>query len=144
MVTQLRNFAQVGLLLLAVCTLAFAAPPGKRDWPAIERIVRAQLAAFAADDAATAFSFASPAIRYQVGNAERFMAMVRTSYRPVYRQKSATFLQPAVIEGSVIQPVRIVTEEDDVVVALYRMERDDKGRWSIAGCELAPSTERMI
>jgi len=33
-----------------------------------------------------------------------------------------------------------VLKDDTVLVALYTMQKDDAGRWRIAGCLLAPST----
>jgi hypothetical protein len=45
-----------------------------------------------------------------------------------------------VIEGRVIQPLRLVSPDNSVVVALYTMERQQAGGWKIAGCILAPST----
>jgi ketosteroid isomerase-like protein len=33
-----------------------------------------------------------------------------------------------------------VLPDNTVLVALYQMQKDDDGRWRIAGCLLAPST----
>ena len=43
------------------------------------------------------------------------------------------------IDGNVIQPLRLILPDNTVLVALYTMEKE-KGRWHIAGCVLAPST----
>ena len=50
------------------------------------------------------------------------------------------FLEGAVIEGAVIQPLRLILPDNTVLVAIYQMERQKDGRWKIAGCVLAPST----
>ena len=44
------------------------------------------------------------------------------------------------IDGAVIQPLRLVAPDNSVRVALYTMEKQKDGRWRIAGCILAPST----
>ena len=44
------------------------------------------------------------------------------------------------IEGSTIQPLRLVMPDGSVLVALYTMERQRDGSWRIAGCVIAPST----
>ena len=56
------------------------------------RSIEAQLAAFAADDADKAFSYAAPGIRALFITAERFLSMVREGYPVVYRPASVTFL----------------------------------------------------
>jgi hypothetical protein len=47
------------------------------------------------------------------------------------------FLEAAVIEGSVIQPLRIITIDGDVMVALFTMELQADTQWRVSGCELA-------
>jgi hypothetical protein len=47
-----------------------------------------------------------------------------------------------VIDGHTIQPLRLVMSDDTVLVALYEMQRDERDRWRIAGCVIAPSTVR--
>jgi len=65
--------------------------------------------------------------------------MVQTSYTPLLDARYAEFLDGAVIDGNVIQPLRLILPDNTVLVALYTMEKE-KGRWHIAGCVLAPST----
>ena len=60
----------------------------------IRDVIAAQLAAFQRDDAQEAFSLASPGIREKLGSPERFMAMVREQYQPVYRAKKVQFREP--------------------------------------------------
>jgi Domain of unknown function (DUF4864) len=69
------------------------------------------------------------------------MRMVKTGYEPLLSARYTEFLEGAVIEGAVIQPLRLVLPDETVLVALYQMEKQN-GRWRIAGCVLAPSTVR--
>jgi len=66
--------------------------------------------------------------------------MVREGYAPLLAARYTQFLEGALIEGAVIQPLRLVLPDDTVVIALYEMQRQPDGRWRIAGCVLAPST----
>ncbi len=110
------------------------------DWRAIKQVISAQLAALKAGEGDTAMGFAAPGIRAQFGTPERFLQMVRTSYAPLLDARYTQFLEGAVIEGAVIQPLRLVLPDNTVLVALYQMQRLPDGRWRIAGCALAPST----
>jgi hypothetical protein len=48
----------------------------------------------------------------------------------------------AVVDGIVVQPLRLIAPDNSVLVALYTMEKEKDGRWKIAGCVLAPTTVR--
>ena len=144
----------VAVLLVAHCVLLpgpsqSAVPdpaPGaaptlrERDWAAIKALISEQLAALKAGDGAKAFSYASPGIRQQFGSGGAFLEMVRTSYGALLAARYSEFLDGAVIDGSVVQPLRLVGPDNTVLVALYTMERQPGGGWKIAGCILAPST----
>ena len=110
------------------------------EWPAIKHVIETQLRALRAGDAAKAFSFAAPAIRAQFVTAENFLYQVRLGYDALLAARRTEFLGGAVIDGNVIQPVRLVGADDTVRVALYTMEKQDDGSWKITGCVLAPST----
>ena len=114
------------------------------EWRAIQKTIGDQLAALRAGDGARAFTFASPGIRDRFGDAETFLAMVRGSYSSLLDARYTEFLEGAVIDGRTIQPLRLVLNDETVLVALYEMQRDDGGGWRIAGCVLAPSTVRSI
>jgi len=147
----LRSPGVAALLLFAVALLAVAprgasAPsPGAStlpaaEWKAIKKVIVEQRAALVAGDAARAFTHAAPGIRAQFGSPENFLAMVRTAYVPLVTARYTEFLEGAVIDGNVIQPLRLVAPDNTVQVALYTMEKQKDGRWKISGCVLAPST----
>ena len=110
------------------------------QWRAIQGTISAQLAALKAGDAGKAFAHASPSIRRQFGTAADFLAMVRTAYGALIAARYTEFLVGAIIEGKVIQPLRLVAPDNSVLVALYTMQKQPDGRWKISGCVLAPST----
>ena len=112
------------------------------DWKAIKAMISEQLDALKAGDGGKAFAYASPGIRQQFGNAGTFLDMVRTSYGALIAARYSEFLEGAVIDGRVIQPLRLIGPDNSVLVALYTMERQPAGGWKIAGCVLAPSTVR--
>jgi hypothetical protein len=135
------------LAALVLCGLVVGAvraeevSPG--DAKALRAVIEAQLAAFKADDAPRAFSYASPAIRELYGNAATFMAMVRKSYPVVHRPKTVSFLAPQRIDGAFIQRVRMTDATDRGWLAVYQMERQPDGSWRIAGCQVVPSEARV-
>ena len=110
------------------------------EWSAIRRAIDDQRKALKAGDARKAFSYASPEIRAQFRTPDTFIAMVRDGYGALLEARYVEFLEGAVIEGAVIQPLRLVAPDNSVLVALYTMQRQKDGRWRIAGCVLAPST----
>jgi hypothetical protein len=112
------------------------------EWSAIKRIIGDQLVALRSGDATRAFSYASTGIRDQFDDATTFLLMVRQRYGVLLTARYTEFLEGAVIDGHTIQPLRLVMNDDTVLVALYEMQRDERGGWRIAGCVIAPSTVR--
>ena len=106
------------------------------DARAVRAVIEAQLDAFRQDDAARAFSLASPGIRATFGTPENFMEMVRTSYAVVYRPRSVKFETPMAFDGQVVQPVRMTDDEGRAWIAIYPMQRQPDGSWRTNGCQL--------
>tara|TARA_R110002110_G_scaffold415612_7_gene652397 strand:- start:204925 stop:205368 length:444 start_codon:yes stop_codon:yes gene_type:complete len=121
-----------------------AAPDTAFDGAAFADVIEGQIAAFSRDDGAAAFALASPDIRRRLVTAERFMAMVRARFQPVYRPRSYSFGAPALVDGIPVQPLRVIGPDGRGMVALYRMERQTDGSWRIAGVTLHPTGERGI
>ncbi len=110
------------------------------EWKAIQRVIAEQRTALVRGDAGKAFGYASDGIKQQFGDADTFMSMVRTSYAALLTARYVEFLEGAVIEGLVIQPLRLIGADNTVRVALYTLEKQGNGTWRIAGCRIAPST----
>jgi hypothetical protein len=111
----------------------------RAEWAAIRKVISQQLAALRAGDGDRAFSYASAGIQAQFGDADVFMAMVRSGYSPLLEARYTEFLEGAVIDGVIVQPLRLIAPDNTVLVALYTMEKQKRG-WRISGCQLAPST----
>ena len=128
-------------LTLALCVFGCAAASAAadistEDAAAIRAVISEQLDAFAHDDGPRAFSLATAGIRERFRSPEIFMDMVRTGYPVVYRPKSVQFEKPAVVDGEVIQPVRMTDFDGESWIAFYPMQRQPDGRWRINGCQL--------
>lgn len=122
---------------LAPALPAAAAEVSRADAKAARRVIEAQLAAFAEDDAEKAFSFAAPAIRETFGNAEKFMAMVRQGYPVVYRPTSVRFLEPVMHEATLMQRVRMTDDIGNVWMVVYSLQRQEDRAWRITACVAA-------
>lgn len=114
------------------------------DRQKIQRVITLQIKAFERNDEALAFSYSTPEIRKYFGTSRTFMEMVRESYSVLYVNSSKEFLEASIVDGQVVQPLRIVTRGGETLVALYTVARQSGNEWRIGGCELAPSTMQFI
>jgi hypothetical protein len=136
----------IAALLAFVSAMAFAAPPpgeatlATKEWTAIRKVIGDQLAALKAGNGAKAMTFAAPGIQEQFGTPDNFLRMVRNGYSQLLDARRTQFLEGAVIDGAVVQPLRLVLPDETVMVALYQMQKQADGSWRIAGCVIAPST----
>ena len=110
------------------------------DWKSIKQVIAAQRAALISGDGEKAFGYATPAIRAQFGDSDIFMATVQMQYSALLTARYTEFLEGAVIDGLIIQPLRLVDADNSVRVALYTMEKQKGGAWRISGCRIGPST----
>src|SRR5262245_14912041 len=126
-----------GLIFLMACLIgpaAFAASAD--DIGAAQSIISAQGQAFARDDAATAYSFASPALQTYFRNPDGFMSMVRGGYAPVYRHRSFVFGEVRIVDGKILQDVQIIDADGVAWDALYTLETQADGSLKISACIL--------
>ena len=125
------------IALLAVVLLGLAAPAcAGDDVAAAQSVIRSQAEAFGRDDAATAYSYAAPAIRDMYPQADIFMTMVQRSFAPVYRHKSFEFGEARMEGGWIAQRVHIVDANGEAWEALYTLEAQPDGTFKITGCSL--------
>ncbi|MEE3719015.1 DUF4864 domain-containing protein [Tumidithrix elongata RA019] len=108
------------------------------DKEEILSVIKKQLEALQKDDAIAAFSCASEFIQAQFGSPATFMDMVKTAYPAVYRPRSVIFEDIALINGAIAQPVLLLGQDDDLVMAYYLMLKQSDLSWKINGCILAP------
>ena len=142
MARALTNFCCTwAIALAAAIALPVAAEPvSASDTKAVRGVVEAQLAAFAADDAKRAFSYAAPAIREMFGTPERFVAMVRAGYPVVYRPANINFLHPVWVDGQLVQGLHLTDGDGTLWLAIYRLERQPDKSWRISGCDVQPAS----
>ena len=131
-------------MMVAAAKPSLAEPLGDSDRLAIRAVIEGQIAAFRADDAALAFSFAAPSIQDRFGDAGRFIAMVRQGYQPVYRPRTVEFADLLEVRGKPAQRVVVVGPDNAVFNAYYMMEQQPDQSWRISGCLLKPAGDRAI
>jgi len=130
--------------LLFFALFAFATPAAAADdVAAAQSVIRAQEQALARDDAASAYSYAAPAIRQLFPQAGIFMTMVQSQYAPVYRHKSFEFGEARTEAGSVAQRVHIIDANGEAWEALYTLEQQADGSYKITGCTLLKAGEAV-
>ena len=140
---MLRLKAFVTLLPL----LASAALVKAEDLPApdlAKQIIERQLAAFAKDDALEAYSYAAPSIKQIFPDPRIFMAIVEAQYPAVYRHRSFEFGPSREKEGGLAQAVTFIDGDGQVWTALYSLEKEEDGHWTITGCAIAKSQEKSL
>lgn len=111
------------------------------DARAVRAVVESQLKALATDDAAKAFSHASPAIQKQFGDAATFAAMVRRTYPMLIRPAAVSFYRPVSSQSVVVQSVMFRDGEGHMWRADYQLQQQPDKRWRIEGCQVAPSDD---
>ena len=126
------------LLLWITLALPFGAPAAvtAEDLAEIRAVINQQIDAFRRDDAQRAFALVSPGVQQAFGTPERFLDVVRVSYRAVYRPAAVTFLGLTVIGPDAVQQVQVTDHAGAVWVAYYAMQRQRDGSWRTNGCHL--------
>ena len=140
----ISRFLCASILVLAPAAAVAQATVSPLDARAVREVIEAQLDAFARDDAARAFSLATPGIREFFGTPEKFIDMVRRSYAVVYRPRSVLFESPVLVEGQVMQPVRLTDAEGRGWIAVYPMQRQPDGNWRTNGCQLGRLSGQQV
>jgi hypothetical protein len=134
------GIAAPGTLLASADAQAQAAVQVRpSDWKAIQQVIAAQRAALVAGDGDEAFGYATPELRAQFGDANNFTAMVQVAYPALLTARYAEFLDGEVVEGRVVQPLRLIGSDNSVRLALYTLEKQANGAWRISGCRIGTS-----
>jgi hypothetical protein len=125
-----------GLLLLPAVGAGAEGRVTGSDLVEILAVINRQIDAFRRDDAHGAFALVSPGMQDSFGTPERFLDVVRLSYRAVYRPANVAFLDLIVMSGEVVQQVQITDRAGGVWVAYFSMQRQRDGSWRTNGCHL--------
>jgi uncharacterized protein DUF4864 len=124
------------VLLLAFLTALASPARAADDVATAQTVIRSQVEALGRDDAATAYSYAAPAIHDMFPQADIFLFMVQHSYAPVYRHKSFEFGEARAADGQIAQRVHIIDADGEAWEALYTLEQEPDGSLKIIGCVL--------
>jgi hypothetical protein len=130
------------LLFVALLAFATSARAGD-DVAAAQSVIRAQEQAFGRDDAASAYSYAAPAIHQLFPQAGIFMTMVQKQYAPVYRHRNFEFGEARTEGNWVAQRVHIIDANGEAWEALYTLEQQADGSYKITGCTLLKAGEAV-
>ncbi len=139
MVRTFRACAIITMLILPV-PAAFAAEPVDTA----QSIIQQQIEAFLSDDAATAYSFASPQIQGKFPDKSIFFEMVKRGYTPVYRPGNFAFGRSKIEGDTVVQEVLISGPDGKDWTALYFLVKQPNGTYKINGVQMlqqAPGPE---
>ncbi len=137
------------MLILVGALLAFAFPSlavadDATTSGAAKAVIEKQLSAFAHDDAVEAYSYASPKIQAMFPDPNTFFAMVVTGYPAVYRHTDVAFGPSEEKDGTLGQAVTFTGKDGEVWMALYTLEKQPDGHWTITGCVMSKSTEKAL
>jgi hypothetical protein len=132
----MRLSMRLSALLFAFLVALGSSAVADDDVARAQTIIRSQIEAFSRDDAASAYSYASPGIHEMFPQADAFLGMVQRSYAPVYRHKSFEFGDARAADGKIAQRVHIVDAEGVPWEALYTLEQQSDGSIKISGCML--------
>jgi len=136
-----RGLVAVALICLPLRTFAGDAVV------AAPTVISAQIKAFLDGDVQAAYGFASPGIKAQFPDPERFFEMVKRSYTPVYKVGNFAFGRSKVVADGAhaFQEVLITGADGKDWAAVYDLERQSDGRYAINGVQLiADTTSRGI
>ena len=124
-------------LLVGVGTPAFAGAGGAgSDLDQIRDVVARQLTALRRKRGEEAYRLASPEIQRQFPNLASFMGMVRASYGPLLGHRRFTFMDVQTTPTGFTQGVRLIDASGVPWIALYTVEKQPDGNWTISGCQI--------
>ena len=139
--SYLNRFAGALLTCLVLYGPVSAAEWSKSDRTEFQRIISSQISAFRADDAAKAYSFASPGVKSKFTTSAIFMSMVRNGYPAVYRAQSFSFEGLSEELGNPTQRVKLIGPEGATWLALYGFQKQPDGNWRISAVVVVKSSE---
>ena len=128
-------------LLMLHSISAFSAEsfwPTAKEWLEIRGVIQSQLDAFQQDDDAAAYALAAPSVKQRFPTAEAFSKMVRNLYTPIYNLREVKFLTPSIVHGRIMQGVQFLSDENQVFLAVFTVEKQEDKSWKIKACELMP------
>jgi hypothetical protein len=129
--------SRIMLVLAALVLLGGKAVAGEAEIRAAQSTIEGQIRAFLADDEAAAYGFAAPNIKRLFPTVDRFMAMVKGGYQPVWKPRNFAFGRAhEARSGSIVQQVLLVGPDGKDYEAIYTLELQPDGTFRITGVSL--------
>ena len=125
---------------------AFAAEsfwPTAQEWAEIRSVIQGQLEAFQRNDEAAAYSLAAPSVRERFPTPEAFNKMVREKYSPFYSPREVKFLTPSIVSGRILQGIQFLSDENQLLLAVFTLERQRDKSWKIKACDMLPIESKI-
>lgn len=126
------------LALVVVMTLVQAQASRAQDGGAaseIQNVINRQMAAFAIDDFADAFTYAADSIQQMFGTSDNFGVMVKRGYPMVYRADDVRF-GALRADGNALWQSVLVRDSAGVLHALDYLMVSDGEAWRIAAVQV--------
>ena len=136
----------IAVLLWLHSISAFAAEsfwPTTQEWADIRSVIQGQLEAFQRKDEAGAYSHAAPSVRQRFPTAEAFNKMVREKYSPFYSPREIKFLTPSIVSGRILQGIQFLSDENQLLLAVFTLERQQDKTWKIKACDMLPIESKI-
>lgn len=134
------------VLLLLHSSSVFAAGsfwPTAQEWAEIRQVIQNQLDAFARDDGEASYALAAPSVKERFPTPEAFNKMVRDNYSPIYNPREIKFLTPSIIQGRIMQGIQFLSDENQLLLAVFTVERQEDMTWKIKACSLMPIESKI-
>lgn len=130
----------IAVAAIAVFLATAPARSGEGEVRAAQTVIKNQIEAFLADDAARAYSFAAPNIKRFFPTQQSFMSMVENGYMPVRRPQSYAFGKSEEMSATrIVQQVLLVGPDGKTYEAVYTLEMQGDGSWLITGVSMRAS-----
>lgn len=129
--------------ILSILFALLLASPVQAQEQAIRDVISDQIAAFQAEDAGRAFTFASPFIQDKFQTPETFGRMVREGYPMVWNPSEVTFLDAREMGGKLWQEVLLRDAEGRGWIAEYEIVEID-GALRINGVRVREAPEQSV
>jgi Domain of unknown function (DUF4864) len=117
--------------------------PTAKDWADIRQVIQTQLDAFQRDDGEASYALAAPSVKQRFPTPEAFNKMVRDNYSPIYNLREVKFLTPSIAQGRILQGIQFLSEENQLLLAVFTLERQEDKSWKIKACDLMPVESKI-
>jgi len=101
------------IILACLPNLSIAQDTNLPESSAVQSVISDQISAFHAQDVTRAYSHASPAIKKIFPSVDRFIAMVKRGFKPIYNSTGHVFGRNSSLNSDFIQEL-IISDENEI------------------------------